>query len=87
MNKLLPVIVVCMLTLGGFGAFATYFNEKNNIVNTIINFSDPIITADNQYTTIELPEKTTFTWETDFPMLPVYTKTFTLPFGTIINLT
>jgi hypothetical protein len=85
MNKLLPIIVIVMLSLGSFGAFATSFNEKNNNIKTIINFSDPIITTDNKYTKIDLPEKTTFTWETDNPMLPVYTKTFTLPFGAIIN--
>jgi hypothetical protein len=85
MNKILPLIVIGILTLGGFGAFAVSLNEKNNIENITISFSDPIIEIENNYVTIDLPDKTTYTGETNKPMLPVYTKVYTFPFGTNIN--
>jgi hypothetical protein len=85
MNKILPLFVVGILTLGGIGAFAGSFNEKQNFEQTIIQFSDISIEEDNNYATINLPEKTTYTWETNKPMLPVYKKVYTYPFGTKID--
>jgi hypothetical protein len=85
MKKVLPILVIGILTIGGFGAFAESFDGKNNIENEKINFSEPIIKVDNNYATIDLNEKTTFTWETNKPMLPVLTKVYTYPFGTNIE--
>ena len=85
MNKLLPIILVSILTLGGFGACALSFDENNHIINETIYLSDLEFITDINYVTINLPEKTTFTWETSKPMLPVHTKTYTFPFGTKID--
>jgi len=85
MKKILPFIVVGILILGGFGAFAVSLSEKENIEQNTITFSDPIIDIKNNYISIDLPEATTFTWESKKPMLPVYTKLYTFPFGTKIE--
>jgi len=85
MKNLLPLIVVGILILGGFGAFAVSLSKNKNIETTIITFSDPIININNNYISIDIPEATTFTWESKKPMLPVYTKVYTYPFGTKIE--
>ncbi len=85
MKKLLPILVVGIVILGGFGASAITLSEKQNFIQTTIHFSDPKIVINENYVSLDLPETTTFTWETDKPMLPVYTKVYTFSFGTKIN--
>ena len=85
MKKILPFLVVLILVFGGFSAVALTLREREIFEPTTIYFSNPIIETKEKYISIDLPETTTFTWETGKPMLPVYTKVYTFSFGTIIE--
>jgi len=85
MKKILPIIIVGILTLGGFGAFALSLSVNENYEQTIVYFSDPEIQINENYISIVLPETETYTMEADKPILPIYTKVYTFPFGTTIN--
>lgn len=87
MKKILPIMVVTFLVLGGLGAVA-FTNEKTSAVSIkqqIISFSVPTIINAGDYVQVDLNEATTSILKTGEPNLPVVTKVFTFPFGTKIN--
>jgi hypothetical protein len=85
MKKIIPLLVVSILVLGGLGAVAIPDSEKENIDANIVNFSKPIIVEKGEFVTIALAESNADLWETDKPLLPLVSKVYTYPFGTIIN--
>lgn len=85
MKKILPFLVVLIIIFGGISAVGLTLSNKGITKHASIYFSNPIIQTKERYISINLPETTTFTWETGMPMLPVYTKVYTFSFGTIID--
>ena len=66
-------------------AVATIKNKKEKKITEKISFSKPIISEKNEHTIVSLDETDSFIMKTGYPMLPVFTKTFTFPFGTKIK--
>ena len=83
--KILPLIVIGILVLGGLGAVAgSYSNEESYKTETIF-FSTPLINDKKDYASIDIAEATSCSWEIDKPMLPLITKVYTFEFGTRVN--
>ena len=85
MKNLLPLLVVGILVLSGLGAVAGTESEKEDFIIDSISFSQPIISEREDYVSIELEEATCDTLQAGKPMIPVVTKVYTFPFGTIID--
>ena len=78
-------MIVGILVLSGLGASAGTISKNENLVSETIIFSQPGICEEQDYVSIELNEATSSIWETGKPTLPVVTKVFTFPLGTIID--
>ncbi|MBE3123098.1 MAG: hypothetical protein IMZ53_11480 [Thermoplasmata archaeon] len=86
MKKILPIIVIGILLISGFGAAVTINNKSEELtIRDDLKFSEPSITDENNYISIQIDEATSYTTFPGNPVLPVYTKLLTFPFGTIIK--
>ena len=87
MRKTISFLVVGILVLGGLGAVSktndTTYTLKTE--NDQFGFSEPVIKDAGQYVTVDLKEATSSLLVTGKPMLPVFTKVYTFPFGTKIK--
>ncbi len=83
MKKFIPLLIVGMLVLSGLGAIAQP-DAENTHEKVTLSFSQPTITNENEYISIDLNEANSFLMRQGKPMLPSYTETFTFPFGTKI---
>ncbi len=83
MKKFIPLLIVGMLVLSGLGAIAQP-DAENTHEQVTLSFSQPTITNENEYISIDLNEANSFLMKQGKPMLPSYTETFTFPFGTKI---
>ena len=89
MKKLLPILIIAILVISGFGTTATNLDEKNrglfNFVNKAveINFSKPTFTQDknDQYLRITLKKEESYLFNPGQPMIPQVLKSFELPMG------
>ena len=99
MKKLIPLLVVGILILSGVGAVGFTVNNDNygqiekqsdfeykslSLTETMI-ISEPNIILKDGYATLDIKEATSTLLITGEPMIPVITKTFTFPAGTIID--
>jgi hypothetical protein len=84
-KKFIPLVIVGILVLSGLGASAGTISENENLISETIVFSQPFICEEQDYVSIELDEATSELWETGKPTLPVVTKVYTFPLGTIID--
>lgn len=85
MKKILPMLIVGILVLGGLGAVARTESDNENLKSESVSFSVPIIQDKNEYISIELAETTYNSWESNKPMMPVITKVYMFDFGTTID--
>jgi len=88
MKKILSLLIIGLLILGGIGAIAITDNKTSNIIKVkeeSIIISEPIIKDKGQYVTVSLEEATTSLLKTGKPILPVVSRVFTFPFGTKVN--
>jgi hypothetical protein len=86
MKKILPVLLVGVLLVSGFGAaVTTHETQKELARQETITFSEPVITTDDSYATIQLQQATSSATSPGSPVLPYYTKVFTFPLGTTIT--
>ncbi len=84
MNKILPIIILgMMISSSGIGVIAAYTTPAQ--LNENIKFSQPIISETKEYTSVSFTEQSSWLLNEGKPALPVYTKTYTFPFGTTIN--
>jgi hypothetical protein len=84
--KKVPLLVVGILVLSGFGASAIYEgNNKEMIALESITFTEPVIQEHDQYVEVRLDGATSYLRELGSPLLPIYTKLFTFPVGTTIK--
>jgi len=99
MKKLIPLLVVGFLILSGFGAVGFTVNNDNynqieeqsdleykslSLTETMM-ISEPNIILKDDYVTLDIKEATSTLLITGEPQIPVITKTFTFPAGTIID--
>jgi hypothetical protein len=72
--------------ISGFGAnFSTQAKNNDKTIQSTIHFSEPIIKDQTSYLSIQEKEATSYATEPGNPVLPIYTKMFTFPFGTVIK--
>ena len=74
------VLVLSIVTLT---SSSENYNEKEKVVD--LNFSSPIIEDKDEFISIDIEGANTVVLSPGNPILPVYKKTYTFPFGTRIN--
>jgi len=89
MKKLIPIVVVGILVLSGLGAAAISSNisvkQASSTTSTIsasVSFStQPTITEKNGFLNVEMNGATTQLQNKNQPVLPIYVKTYEIPYG------
>ncbi len=88
MKKFIPIIIVGILVLSGLGAAAFTTNvSKDQTINrksesTLVLFSSqPIISEKDGFVEIQVDGATTQLLDSNKPVLPIYVKTYQIPFG------
>jgi hypothetical protein len=85
MKKIVPIFVVGIFILSGFGAVALSEIEEGQYIQEKIFFSNPLLTEKEDYITVDLLESNTYSAEKDKPSIPIVSKTYILPFGAIVT--
>jgi hypothetical protein len=85
LKKILPILIVGVLILGGLGAVSGADSEKNEIISEKIIFSQPFVEQKDEFVKIRFDESNSYIMEQGKPMLPCYVEKFTFPFGTTIE--
>ena len=86
MKKILPLLLVGVLLISSFGAaFSTQAKNNDKTMQQVVHFSEPSISDQTSYLSIKMPEATSYATAPGNPVLPLYTKLFSFPFGTIIK--
>jgi hypothetical protein len=85
LRKILPILIIGILVLGGLGAVTGADSEKNEKISKKIEFSQPLVELNDEFVTIKIDESNSFIMEQGKPMLPCYIEKFALPFGTKIE--
>ncbi len=86
MKRILPILLIGILVFSGFGAAVTTNIQSNDLwIKEKIHFSEPVITNQDGYLSVQIDEATSSATQPGNPVLPVYSKLFTFPFGTIIK--
>jgi hypothetical protein len=86
MKRILPILLVGVLVISGFGAAVTTNVQSTEMsVQEEIQFSEPVIMTQNDYISVQIAEATSYATIPGNPVLPVYTKLLTFPFGTRIK--
>ena len=87
MKKFIPIIVVCILVLSGLGAaaFTTNVSKKQTITinesSSVLFSSQPTQLEKDGFVEIGINGATTQLIEPNKPVLPIYVKTYQIPFG------
>ncbi len=86
MKKILPILLVGVLIGSGFGA-AVSVNSRNEqfSIKQELSFSEPVLIDLGSYLSVEITEATSLASSPGNPALPMYTKLFSFPLGTIIK--
>ena len=88
-KKILPIFTVFSLFFTTLNVIAITSDDDNiikiNEENDHMSFSQATIETKGEYLSVNLKEANTFLRDTGKPLLPVFTKTFTFPFGTKIK--
>jgi len=90
MKRFVSLGITCLLVLSAVG-MATLGTSNDGDGPDVLTasaemaFSPPDIREQDAYTAIRMKEATSLLLETGAPVLPVYTETFTFPFGTSVR--
>jgi len=86
MKSVLSILLVGILVFSGFGAAITTNVQSNYLsMSQEIHFSDPVITTSDDYLSVQIDTATSYATSPGNPVLPIYTKLYSFPFGTIIK--
>jgi Peptidase family C25/Propeptide_C25 len=87
MKKFIPIVVVSILVLGGLGAAAFSTNiSKQEVMNTktettsVVFSSQPTLSEKDGFAVVQLNGATTQSLVPNRPVLPIYVKTYQIPF-------
>ena len=83
--KILPIAIIGILLISGFGAVALPEQSEIQTLKTYIFLSKPIIIEENDYIKVNFAESDSLLLETGKPAIPIFSKTFTFPVGTKIK--
>ena len=82
------ILGIIVLFIGSYyiPCIAGDFNKNNdfNEIHETFLYSEPILQEKEKYLTIDIKEANTYLIHPGTPLLPVFTKTYTFPFGTKI---
>ncbi|MBN1280841.1 MAG: hypothetical protein JXA00_04250 [Candidatus Thermoplasmatota archaeon] len=88
MKKFIPLVIIGIVVLSGLGAAAlqthptvTTLAVRNQETTTVVFSSAPSVIEEDGFVTLTMPGTTTHLLEQNAPLLPLYVKTFTLPWG------
>ncbi|MBN1860090.1 MAG: hypothetical protein JW840_01365 [Candidatus Thermoplasmatota archaeon] len=85
MKNIRSLIVIGCIILSGLGAAAVSADDQELSVRTeSLSFSQPVLLEKNQYTIVELSQATSYLAQTGKPYLPMVSKVYIFPFGTMI---
>jgi len=85
MKKVMPILIIGILVISGFGAIADFdVNDNNFVIKDLISFSQPLIKEKDQYIILNIEETNSQLINTNKPILPMHIKTYTFPIGTKI---
>jgi hypothetical protein len=85
-KKIFAMAIILTLIFSTFFIFPS--TSKDITLKTsveTVSFSEPILTAENNYLTVSVENVDNYLMSEGKPMLPAYTKTFTFPIGTKIT--
>ena len=86
MKNVLSLLIVGILVISGFGAVAVSDIESNNlVVRDVFSFSEPFFDEGIDFLTVDFEESTSLLLETGKPVIPVFTKVYTFPAGTVVS--
>ena len=87
MRKILPYLVVGILVLSGLGAVSLTSTEENTLIERvkIISISNPILSENDEYVSVDFEEATSYEMVPGEPVLPKITKVYTLPFTSTVK--
>jgi hypothetical protein len=85
MKKILTTLIIGIFILSGLGAVAGTEEKIEKQGFETLHISTPVVVENEDYTTVEISEESSRSWEEGKPTLPVINKVYTYPFGTIIN--
>lgn len=86
MKNMISVGVVGLLVLTSLGAAAFSIEDTTQTITADqVYFQEPFTSIQNEYTVLDLPESTGLLRQTGKPLLPMISKVYTYPFGTIID--
>ena len=86
MKNVLSILIVGVLVISGFGAVAVSdVDDRSLVVRDVFSFSEPVFDESNDYLTVDFEESTSLWLETGKPVIPVFSKVYTFPVGTIIS--
>ncbi|MCJ7698141.1 MAG: C25 family cysteine peptidase, partial [Thermoplasmata archaeon] len=86
MKKSLAIVIVAVLITSGCGAVASSFTDPRIVEKTdTLSFSSFKLLEENEYTSIDLSEATSYLTTPGSYMLPVVTRVYTFPFKTKIT--
>jgi len=83
--KKLAYFIAGILLISSIATISIGTEEEKLIEQTTLSISNPVITDINTYVTVEMPEAASLLLEEGNPEIPVITKVFTYPMGTIIK--
>jgi len=85
-TKILSIFVFTLLTTSIFGIVINAEEESfsKEIIESVV-FSEPEISEEYQYFTVDIEEATSQLMQPGKPILPIYSKTYKFPFGTNIE--
>ena len=88
MKKFIPIVLVCSLVLSGLGAAAFSTNvsikQTTNVTSestSVLFSSQPMLSEKDGFIEIQIDGATTYLLDINKPVLPIYVKTFQIPFG------
>jgi len=84
LRKILPFLVIGILVLGGLGAVAQP-NDQTKFEAKSVTFSQPTISNENEFVSININEANSFIMKQGKPMLPCFNEKFNFEFGTKIK--
>jgi len=86
MNKIIPLVIICVMVLGGLGAGAVTNTTHTLMQQTeTIVFSYPEIAIKEDKAVVSISNANTWLYTPNAPMLPASVTTYIFPFGTKIK--
>jgi hypothetical protein len=83
--KKIAYFIVGILLISSIATISIGTKEEKLVEKTTLSISKPVITEMNNYINVGIPEAASLLLEEGNPELPVITKVFTYPMGTIIK--